>query len=122
MMHDRFAGVLSMALLGALAWVAPAGTQDQKTIFFDVLLPAGASLEIDGYKTVSRGERRTYETPAVAAGKTYAYTLTAVDGGKKVVKKILLTADGNLVVDLRPDFAAAKPKPEKPALLKGPEK
>jgi uncharacterized protein (TIGR03000 family) len=85
----------------------PATAQEMRPIFFDVILPAGATLEIDGYLTRSTGASRSFETPPVAAGRTYAYSIKAVAGGKQVTKKIQLRPEEHSVIDLRPDFAAA---------------
>jgi uncharacterized protein (TIGR03000 family) len=91
-----------------LLLMALPATAQETTIVFEVLLPATATLEIDGYKTKSTGESRLYETPAVAVGKTYSYKLKATDGKKHVAKAIILKTEGRLVVDLRQDFAKAK--------------
>jgi uncharacterized protein (TIGR03000 family) len=49
-----------------------------------VTLPADATLAFDGRQTLSAGGLRTFDTPPLAAGKTYSYTLTAtrLEGGK----------------------------------------
>ncbi len=98
-------------LLAALPSLAQA--QEKKPIVFEVLLPASATLVIDGYKTISRGESRLFETPDVEVGKSYSYTLKANDGAKLVVKTIILKTTGNtkLVVDLRKDFTPPMPSP-----------
>jgi uncharacterized protein (TIGR03000 family) len=111
-----------------LAWAPPATAQQNQTIVFEVLLPGGATLEIEGYKTTSTGERRTFETPAVPVGKTYSYALKANDGQTQIAKTILLRPEGSLTFDLRPDFVAARRMPKaggeqpRPGLAKGPEK
>ncbi len=73
----------------------------------EVRLPADAVLTIDGEKTVSTGETRTFQPPALPAGKTYAYTFKATWKGKDVVRKVEYKPEGVTMVDLRPDFAAA---------------
>jgi uncharacterized protein (TIGR03000 family) len=100
-----------MLPLALLVLALPATAQESKPIVFEVLLPATATLEIDGYKTTSTGESRSFETPAVVVGKSYSYVLKATDGKKKVTKTIILKTTGNdrLVFDLRKDFALAMP-------------
>jgi hypothetical protein len=71
----KFRFIMSMAaggLLGYLAasrnitlnWETPAlASQDEQAISFEVLLPANATLEIDGNKTDATGATRTFRTP-----------------------------------------------------------
>jgi uncharacterized protein (TIGR03000 family) len=42
-----------------------------------VELPADATLTVDGTATTSTSASRTFVTPALEAGRTYHYTLTA---------------------------------------------
>jgi len=69
-----------------------------------VTLPADAKLTIDGNATTSTSSTRTFETPALDAGKTYSYTLEATyqKDGKAVVvnKKITIEAGKTTNVDL----------------------
>ena len=69
-----------------------------------VTLPADAKLTVDGDATVSTSSERTFETPELVAGKTYAYTLEATfqQDGKAVVvsKKIKIEAGKTATVDL----------------------
>ena len=69
-----------------------------------VTLPANAKLTVDGDATVSTSSERTFETPELVAGKTYAYTLEATfqQDGKAVVisKKIKIEAGKTATVDL----------------------
>jgi hypothetical protein len=44
---------------------------DKKPAFLRVYVPALADLEIDGFKTSSRGESRYFTTPALETGKTF---------------------------------------------------
>jgi uncharacterized protein (TIGR03000 family) len=121
MMHNRIAPLL---MFGALVWAAPVTAQEMRPIVFDVWLPAGATLEIEGHKTTSTGEKRTFETPPVAVGKTYAYKVKVALGGKEVIKTLLLKTEGQQSIDLRASFqSAAEPiKSPKPAPIKGPTK
>lgn len=69
-----------------------------------VSLPANAKLTIDGTATTSTSDVRTFETPELVAGKTYAYTLEATfqQDGKSVVvsKKVKIEAGKTATVDL----------------------
>ena len=71
-----------------------------------VTLPADAKLTIDGDATTSTSSERTFETPDLVAGKTYAYTLEATfqQDGKAVVvsKKVKIEAGKTATVDLNP--------------------
>ena len=76
-----------------------------------VTLPADAKLTIDGDATTSTSEVRTFETPELVTGKTYAYTLEATfqQDGKPVVvsKKVRIEAGKTATVDLNPTPASA---------------
>lgn len=71
-----------------------------------VTLPADAKLTIDGDATTSTSSERTFETPDLVAGKSYAYTLEATfqQDGKAVVvsKKVKIEAGKTATVDLNP--------------------
>ena len=96
-----------LALFGVFLCAHLLRAQEARPIVFEVVLPASATLEIDGYMTKSTGVSRSFETPAVIPGKRYTYTIRATDGGKEVVKTLVFEPGGSLVFDLRPDFAAA---------------
>jgi uncharacterized protein (TIGR03000 family) len=69
-----------------------------------VKLPADARLTIDGEGTTSTSTERTFESPALEAGKVYSYTLEAsyLKDGKTVTvsKKIKIEAGKVSNVDL----------------------
>jgi uncharacterized protein (TIGR03000 family) len=101
---------LAVPILGVLMCALVAGLahgQDQKPISFEVRLPSGATLYIDDYKTTSTGEVRRFETPPLATGKTYSYTLKCIHEGKEVVKKIQVSHEGPASFDLREVVAKA---------------
>src|SRR5262245_21168055 len=108
------------ALLGGLAasgnvpLVRPAQaasggwTQEaEEVITFVVRLPADAVLEIDGTKTTSSGEARTFRTPPLKLGERYAYDLKATSNGKEVTRKIQLAHGVDNTFDLRAEFRPA---------------
>lgn len=76
-----------------------------------VKLPAEAKLTIDGAATKSTSEVRTFESPALESGKSYAYVLEAKytkDGEEVVVsKKIQVEAGKTVNVDLNKTDAVA---------------
>ena len=69
-----------------------------------VKLPADAKLTIDGEATTSTSAERTFESPALEAGKVYSYALEAryLKDGKMVTvsKKIKIEAGKVSNVDL----------------------
>ncbi|HMF14957.1 MAG TPA: sulfatase-like hydrolase/transferase, partial [Gemmataceae bacterium] len=85
--------------------------QPGEVIVITVRLPADAVLEIDGFKTESTGQVRTFETPPLSAGKTYSYTLKATSQGKEVSRKIEIAYGADNTFDLRPEFRTAAAKP-----------
>jgi uncharacterized protein (TIGR02246 family) len=90
---------------------APAqeGPRDGKAIItFEVRLPAGAVLEIDGKKTTSTGELRKFETPPLSVGRGYTYTLKATANGKEVTRTIDLAHGKDNSVDLRREFGSSR--------------
>jgi uncharacterized protein (TIGR02246 family) len=97
----------AVAVSGGLSRPAQAAPQDREEIItFEVRLPAGAILEIDGNKTTSTGELRRFETPPLRVGKNHTYTLKAMANGKEVTRKIELAHGKENRFDLRPDFRA----------------
>src|SRR5262249_19479028 len=86
---------------------AAPGQAEEQAIVFQVMLPADASLEFDGTKTTETGELRTFQTPPLAVGERYNYTLKATSGGKTVTRQVHLRSGADNSIDLRPDFLAA---------------
>jgi uncharacterized protein (TIGR03000 family) len=103
--------------LNRLARAEP--TQEERPIAFEVLLPADATLEIDGNKTDATGTTRTFRTPALEAGRKYSYTLKATLGGKTVTRKIEVASGGDNTFDLRADFRAGGPSKDDAKLANG---
>jgi uncharacterized protein (TIGR02246 family) len=104
-------GVVAALALGHLvaAGKVAGGAEEQATdriISFRVRLPADAVLEIDGKKTTSTGETRTFQTPPLRVGGQYVYTLKANVNGKEVTRKIDLAHGAANTFDLRADFRA----------------
>jgi uncharacterized protein (TIGR02246 family) len=96
--------------LGRPAQAAAGGgwMQDvEEVITFVVRLPADAVLEIDGSKTTSLGEARTFRTPPLKVGGRYSYDLKATAGGKEVTRKIHLAHGVDNTFDLRAEFQPA---------------
>jgi uncharacterized protein (TIGR03000 family) len=71
-----------------------------------VFVPPFAELEIEGYKTRSTGEVRTFATPPLEPGKKYTYTLKLswMEGSRRVTRMAVadLRAGEETVRDLRP--------------------
>jgi len=76
-----------------------------------VQLPADAKLTIDGVATKSTSAVRTFESPALKAGRAYSYVLEAKftkDGDEVVVsKKIQVTPGKTTNVDMNKGNAVA---------------
>src|SRR5262245_8601420 len=75
--------------VSSLLWwggAAEAGTGRQareEPISFEIRVPADATLEIDGEKTTSTGTARQFETPPLAPGHHYQYTVKVRHGTKE---------------------------------------
>lgn len=80
----------------------------KEIITFEVRLPAGAVLEIDGKKTTATGESRKFETPPLRVGGRYTYTLKATANGKEVTRTVELAHRAANTFDLRPEFRPAE--------------
>jgi uncharacterized protein (TIGR02246 family) len=107
-------GVVAALALAQLvaAGKVPGGADEQakgdgkEVISFKVRLPADAVLEIDGNKTTSTGETRTFDTPPLRVGGQYVYTLKATANGKQVTRKIDLAHGADNTFDLRAELGA----------------
>jgi uncharacterized protein (TIGR03000 family) len=86
--------VAQLPTQAAAVALALAPGQADEVILFEILVPADAALEIDGFNTQSSGEDRHFQTPAVPAGKHYTYTVKATSKGKEVTKKLSLSHGG----------------------------
>jgi uncharacterized protein (TIGR02246 family) len=84
----------------------PGNAPTEEIISFEVRLPAGALLEINGTKTTSTGETRTFKTPPLRVGGTYTYTLKATANGKEVTRDIDLAHGKANTFDLRAELRA----------------
>jgi uncharacterized protein (TIGR03000 family) len=108
------ASVLSLAFIGA-----PTSQLQEKTPVADInpssgrapaklklFVPPLAELEIEGHKTKSKGETRTFITPPLVPGKKYMYTLklTWVKDNRAIVRMAVahVRAGVETVLDLRP--------------------
>ena len=85
---------------------------DKKPISIQLLVPADATLEVDGYyQTKSTGKSRRFVTPPLTVGKSYTYTLKVTSKGQTVVRDIKVRHGGINTFDLLPDF---RPKTDSP--------
>jgi uncharacterized protein (TIGR03000 family) len=84
---------------------------DKQPVFIRLLVPVGAQVEFDGYKTTEGGERRRYETPPLALGKEYNYTLTVNYQAKVLTRQITVSHGGKNTFDLRADVQGAASAP-----------
>lgn len=114
-MH-RILALAAPALLGLLLLPGLRGDEPAKTqpVYLKVWVPPTAQLEIEGAQTKAAGELRLFESPPVAVGKVYSYTLKAtwVEGGKprEVQRTVRVAAGKETVVDLRADDKKADDK------------
>jgi uncharacterized protein (TIGR03000 family) len=100
---------------------ARASAEEEKAITLEVLLPANATLEVDGYNTESTGEMRTFRTPPLPVGGHYVYTLKATLDGKEVTRQVHLAFGVENRFDLRAEFRRAGTKPAGSKLVGAPE-
>jgi uncharacterized protein (TIGR02246 family) len=120
-------GLVAALALGQLvaAGKVPGGVDEKvkgdgkEVISFKVRLPADALLEIDGNKTTSTGETRTFETPPLRVGGQYVYTLKATANGKEVTRKIDLAHGADNKFDLRAEFRPAGTNTREAARITG---
>src|SRR5262249_9183934 len=90
-----------------------APTQSGSVILFEVLVPADAELDINGFKTTETGEVRHFQTPPVNPAGSYTYTVKATSKGHAVTKDVHLTAGSPNSFDLRPDLRAGEAAPRR---------
>src|SRR4051794_22198403 len=95
-------------LLCFVLLAAPLAAQQTRPITFEVRVPANATVMLDEMRTTSTGESREYQTPPVAVGKTYAYTLRATVNGRTITRTVTLVHERPTVIDLRAEFAKAE--------------
>jgi uncharacterized protein (TIGR02246 family) len=120
MKSKRVPALVVLAAGALLGWLAASGNvplgrpaqaaasqEVEEVITFVVRLPADAVLEIDGSKTTSTGESRTFRTPPLKVGGRYAYDLKATAGGKEVTRKVHLAHGADNSFDLRAEFRPA---------------
>jgi uncharacterized protein (TIGR03000 family) len=96
-------------LAAAAAQDVPRADSSAEAIVFRVLVPADAQVTIDGNKTTSTGAERRYETPPLARGKDYTYTLKVTSGGRSVTRKAVVRHGAANTIDLRESFREATP-------------
>ena len=89
----------------------PKPPADQQPAFLTVLVPPDAQVEIQGAKTTSKGEIRNFVSPPIIVGKEYVYTVKATWRDRTITREVPIMVGKPAVVDLRADFAKAKPLP-----------
>jgi len=101
----RAAASLIANLLFVLTLAAqPSGDQP---IGFRLLVPADATVTLDGAATTSSGASRFFTTPPLASGKTYTYAAGVTAGGKTLTRNLSITAGAANTFDFRPLFQPA---------------
>jgi uncharacterized protein (TIGR03000 family) len=98
-----------------LAALAAPPARGERPLEFHVILPADAQLRIEDRLTESTGGTRHFQTPPVAIGPSYAYTMTLAWQGKTLRKLVSLAHDRENVFDWRKDLealASASPSAE----------
>jgi uncharacterized protein (TIGR03000 family) len=106
--HFRVTSVLpgGLALAWLVALIAPASAQEERPAVIIVRVVADARVEVDGAPTTQTGTVRRFQTPALAVGKKYSYTVTATwnaDGVKRTVSRTVSFSGGQeIAVDFRP--------------------
>jgi uncharacterized protein (TIGR03000 family) len=109
--------------LPAAAWLssaraqpgaAPAAGGSAATV--TLLVPAGAEVFFDGYRTIQKGTERVYTSPPLQAGREFTYEIQARwdEGGKPVerTRRVPVTAGANVRVSfLQPDGGKTQEDP-----------
>jgi uncharacterized protein (TIGR03000 family) len=85
---------------------------DPQSIIFEVRVPEGALVEVQGSKTMTTGEVRKYRTPAMPLGRRYSYTIKVTYEGKTSVYELGLTHAGPNVLDVRRALGGTRPAPD----------
>lgn len=105
MTHRRSFLLTCLAGLALLALAPAAPAQQAAPVRLRVKLPQDATLEIDGTVTKQTGSERVFESPPVAPGKTYTYTLVATWKrlGEPIVRRetVKVTPGKEVEIDLR---------------------
>ncbi len=107
--------ILSLAAAALLALATPLVSQQpaQAPAILRVTVPEGAKLEIDGMKTTQTSSVRLFESPPLASGKKYSYTVKAIwtENGKEVTREqtVSVQAGRESAVDLRQAVADTRP-------------
>jgi uncharacterized protein (TIGR03000 family) len=101
--------VVAAGLAAAAAQDIPRADSRTGTIVLRVLVPADAKVTIDGNKTSSTGPERRYETPPLARGKEYTYTLVVTSQGKSVTRKVRVRYGTANSEDFRDAFKQTEP-------------
>jgi uncharacterized protein (TIGR03000 family) len=99
------AGILLGCVAGSL--VRAQSGEKSAVIYITIRLPADATLFIDDHKTQETGDVRTFRTPPLPEGRSYAYVLKATSNGKTVTQRILIAHGGFNRFDLQPEFLPA---------------
>ncbi|MGE3805531.1 MAG: TIGR03000 domain-containing protein [Gemmataceae bacterium] len=102
--------VAGLALL-SLNRLVSAQEEQRRPIYLRVLVPAAATLTIDGTSTRQGGEDRLFMSPPVVVGKDFVYHLQVSwdENGKEVSHKrdvVVRSGGEEIVVDLRPTGSA----------------
>jgi uncharacterized protein (TIGR03000 family) len=88
-----------------MAALAPAQDQAKKIASIKLLVPAAATVTVDGKPTTSTGDSRVFETPPLEPGKTFTYELKATweEAGYKFVRmaEARVQAGKETLIDLR---------------------
>src|SRR5262245_3963279 len=108
-----------LALATPLVSQQPAGKPAQAPAILRVTVPENAKLEIDGMKTTQTSSVRLFESPPLASGKKYSYTVKAswMENGKEVTREqtVSVQAGRESAVDLRQAVADTRPAKGTPA-------
>jgi uncharacterized protein (TIGR03000 family) len=106
-MKSRVITVLAVGtLLGCVAGSLVHAQSGEKAavIHITIRLPTDATLFINDHKTQEAGDLRTFRTPSLPEGRSYAYFLKATSNGKTVTRPILIAHGVDNCFDLRAEF------------------
>jgi uncharacterized protein (TIGR03000 family) len=113
--YPSYNGPLYSAPPSSVGPAASSPVPADMTAHVTVRAPADAELWFDGTKTTSTGPVRDFQTPGLAAGHKYTYTIRArwLENGNEVTQtqQVGVTAGADIRVDFPRAAATAKPAP-----------
>jgi uncharacterized protein (TIGR03000 family) len=91
-----------LALFSQLPARAAEPDVNKASVIITMLVPPGAEVSFDGAKTTQTGTSRRFESPPIATGKTFKYTIVVTDGSEMTVSRAVRVRGGErITLDFR---------------------